>query len=69
MTYQSASGAGAQNMREMLEQMGALHDAAAETARGSGERRSSTSTGAVLGALAPTGFPEGASSACRSPAS
>jgi aspartate-semialdehyde dehydrogenase len=25
MTYQSASGAGAQNMREMLEQMGALH--------------------------------------------
>jgi aspartate-semialdehyde dehydrogenase len=29
MTYQSASGAGAQNMREMLEQMGALHGAAA----------------------------------------
>jgi aspartate-semialdehyde dehydrogenase len=29
MTYQSASGAGAQNMREMLEQMGALHRAAA----------------------------------------
>ena len=25
MTYQSASGAGAQNMRELLEQMGALH--------------------------------------------
>jgi aspartate-semialdehyde dehydrogenase len=29
MTYQSASGAGAQNMREMLEQMGALHGSAA----------------------------------------
>jgi aspartate-semialdehyde dehydrogenase len=27
MTYQSASGAGAQNMRELLEQMGSLHDA------------------------------------------
>jgi len=26
MTYQSASGAGAQNMREMLEQMGVLHE-------------------------------------------
>ena len=36
MTYQSASGAGAQNMRELLEQMGALHrggrSAAAESA-------------------------------------
>jgi aspartate-semialdehyde dehydrogenase len=30
MTYQSASGAGAQNMREMLEQMGMLHGAAAQ---------------------------------------
>jgi aspartate-semialdehyde dehydrogenase len=29
MTYQSASGAGAQNMREMLAQMGVLHGAAA----------------------------------------
>jgi len=29
MTYQSASGAGAQNMREMLEQMGTLHRSAA----------------------------------------
>jgi aspartate-semialdehyde dehydrogenase len=29
MTYQSASGAGAQNMREMLEQMGVLHHSAA----------------------------------------
>jgi aspartate-semialdehyde dehydrogenase len=29
MTYQSASGAGAQNMREMLDQMGALHASAA----------------------------------------
>ena len=29
MTYQAASGAGAQNMRELLEQMGAAHGAAA----------------------------------------
>jgi len=29
MTYQSASGAGAQNMRELLEQMGVLHGSAA----------------------------------------
>ena len=28
MTYQSASGAGAKHMRELLEQMGALHDSA-----------------------------------------
>lgn len=30
MTYQAASGAGAQNMRELLVQMGALHDAVAD---------------------------------------
>ena len=30
MTYQSASGAGAKHMRELLEQMGALHRSAAE---------------------------------------
>jgi aspartate-semialdehyde dehydrogenase len=29
MTYQSASGAGAQNMRELLQQMGSLHEATA----------------------------------------
>jgi aspartate-semialdehyde dehydrogenase len=33
MTYQSASGAGAQNMRELLEQMGALHASAAPLLR------------------------------------
>jgi aspartate-semialdehyde dehydrogenase len=33
MTYQAASGAGAQNMRELLAQMGALHDAAREPLR------------------------------------
>jgi aspartate-semialdehyde dehydrogenase len=33
MTYQSASGAGAQNMREMLEQMGAVHESAAQLLR------------------------------------
>jgi aspartate-semialdehyde dehydrogenase len=30
MTYQAASGAGAQHMRELLDQMGAVHGAAAE---------------------------------------
>jgi aspartate-semialdehyde dehydrogenase len=30
MTYQSASGAGAQNMRELLQQMGAVHGAVAQ---------------------------------------
>lgn len=33
MTYQSASGAGAQHMRELLEQMGALHQSAAQLLR------------------------------------
>jgi aspartate-semialdehyde dehydrogenase len=33
MTYQSASGAGAQNMRELLEQMGFLHEAASAALR------------------------------------
>jgi aspartate-semialdehyde dehydrogenase len=33
MTYQSASGAGAQNMRELLEQMGFLHESAAAALR------------------------------------
>ncbi len=30
MTYQAASGAGAQNMRELIAQMGAIHDSVAE---------------------------------------
>jgi aspartate-semialdehyde dehydrogenase len=33
MTYQSASGAGAQNMRELLEQMGFLHESASAALR------------------------------------
>ncbi|HET9693984.1 MAG TPA: aspartate-semialdehyde dehydrogenase [Steroidobacteraceae bacterium] len=33
MTYQAASGAGAQNMRELVEQMGAVHGAAAALLR------------------------------------
>ena len=33
MTYQAASGAGAQNMRELLAQMGALHSAVADDLR------------------------------------
>lgn len=30
MTYQAASGAGAQNMRELIDQMGSIHDAVAD---------------------------------------
>ena len=30
MTYQAASGAGAQNMRELIQQMGAVHAAVAD---------------------------------------
>jgi aspartate-semialdehyde dehydrogenase len=33
MTYQAASGAGAQNMRELLSQMGELHRVGEEPAR------------------------------------
>ncbi len=33
MTYQAASGAGAQNMRELIEQMGSVHEAAAPLLR------------------------------------
>jgi len=33
MTYQAASGAGAQNMRELVEQMGSVHGAAGELLR------------------------------------
>jgi len=36
MTYQAASGAGAQNMRELVEQMGVAHDAAASLLRDPG---------------------------------
>jgi aspartate-semialdehyde dehydrogenase len=57
MTYQSASGAGAQNMRELLEQMGAVHAAAAPLL-------SNPAAGileidrAVSGALAAADFPK-----------
>ncbi len=36
MTYQAASGAGAQNMRELIEQMGAAHASAADLLRDPG---------------------------------
>ena len=45
MTYQSASGAGAQNMRELLEQMGAVHRSAAALLANPVCRHSRTSTG------------------------
>ena len=45
MTYQAASGAGAQNMRELLLQMGEAHRVAKASAGRSGLRRSLISTG------------------------
>ena len=44
MTYQAASGAGAQNMRELLEQMGAAHALGGLAARAIRRAPSSTST-------------------------
>jgi aspartate-semialdehyde dehydrogenase len=57
MTYQSASGAGAQNMRELLEQMGFLHESASAALRD----RAATILDvdrAVSGALANLKFPK-----------
>ena len=44
MTYQAASGAGAPNMRELLEQMGVAHAVGGHAAARSGAAPSSTST-------------------------
>ena len=57
MTYQSASGAGAQNMREMLEQMGVLASVRARSRCAIPPRPSSTSTARSSGALADAEFP------------
>jgi aspartate-semialdehyde dehydrogenase len=64
MTYQSASGAGAQNMRELLEQMGVVHGAAAAAAAEPRIAGILDIDRAVSGALAAAHFPE-ANSACR----
>ena len=56
MTYQSASGAGAQNMRELLSQMGALHAAAAPLLRNEASSILDIDR-AVSGALADPQFP------------
>jgi aspartate-semialdehyde dehydrogenase len=57
MTYQSASGAGAQNMRELLEQMGALHGAAAGLIADPGSAILDIDR-AVTGALGAADFPK-----------
>ena len=57
MTYQAASGAGAQNMRELLQQMGEAHRAAQEPARRSRAPRSSTSTAKSPASCATSAFP------------
>jgi aspartate-semialdehyde dehydrogenase len=57
MTYQSASGAGAQNMREMLQQMGVLHASAADLLRNPTSSILDIDR-AVSGALAAPGFPK-----------
>ena len=59
MTYQSASGAGAQNMREMLEQMGALHRSAAGLLADPASAILDIDR-AVSQCAAPAGFSEGA---------
>jgi aspartate-semialdehyde dehydrogenase len=66
MTYQAASGAGAQNMRELLTQMGEVHRVA-KTCSTIPPRRSSTSTGKWPASCATTSSRRRAS-ACRWPA-
>ena len=66
MTYQAASGAGAQNMRELLQQMGEAHLAREDAARRSRRRRSSTSIARSRASCATTAF-RPSTSACRSP--
>jgi aspartate-semialdehyde dehydrogenase len=56
MTYQAASGAGAQNMRELLEQMGALHAAASTLLADPGSAILDIDR-AVTGALRSPGLP------------
>ena len=56
MTYQSASGAGAQNMREMLQQMGVLHASAAALLQNPASSIIDIDR-AVSGALAAQDFP------------
>ena len=58
MTYQAASGAGAQNMRELLAQMGALHRAAAPLLADPASAILDIDR-AVAGALRDPGFPTG----------
>jgi aspartate-semialdehyde dehydrogenase len=57
MTYQSASGAGAQNMREMLQQMGVLHASAAALLKNPASGILDIDR-AVSGAFASQGFPK-----------
>jgi aspartate-semialdehyde dehydrogenase len=56
MTYQSASGAGAQNMRELLQQMGTLHGAVAQQLQNPASGILEIDR-AVSGALAGADFP------------
>jgi aspartate-semialdehyde dehydrogenase len=57
MTYQSASGAGAQNMRELIEQMGFLHESASPALRNPAATILEVDR-AVSGALADPKFPK-----------
>jgi aspartate-semialdehyde dehydrogenase len=57
MTYQSASGAGAQHMRELLQQMGALHGAVADQLKNPAGSILDIDR-AVSGALASAEFPQ-----------
>ena len=65
MTYQAASGAGAQNMRELLQQMGDAHARARRRCSTIPSRRSSTSTAKSPASCATSAF-RPSTSACRS---
>ena len=67
MTYQAASGAGANNMRELLKQMGSIHGTGEEPCSTIRQVRSWTSTGRCPTTSAPTPIPR-SSLACRLPA-
>ena len=58
MTYQAASGAGAQNMRELVEQMGSVHAAAVVAARGPGERHPRDRPGRLRRSCVPRELPQ-----------
>ena len=68
MTYQAASGAGAQNMRELVAQMGVAARVRSPRCSPTRPRRSSTSIATVTDTMRGARLPDASSSATRSPA-